>query len=82
MLVLAFNGAVIVLLRGILLGFQGGVDGCLWGCGRSRGVWGWLWLSCGIALLGGFAAAFPGEFALDYHFLKFRHFPNISQLVR
>ena len=61
------------------------------GCGLLRGMWDWLWFSCGIARRGGllvamfqgsFASAgevfiLPGGWALGYHSMGFGHFPNI-----
>ena len=61
--------------------------GCVWGCGRSRGVWCWFW--CGMArcgFLGGFlvvvagcsfvcVCGWRGVWALGYHSMGLGRFP-------
>ena len=61
------------------------------GRGGSRGIWDWLWFSCGVAHGGvisvfhGFSGSIGGAFvlvvgswALGYHSMGFGHFPGIS----
>ena len=81
---LGFEGSGVGWGRG-----EGGVSA---GSG-SRGVWDWLWFSCGAARSGGggdflFFGTFLlvlaklsfwwGPWALGYHSMVFRHFPDIS----
>ena len=62
------------------------------GRGGSRGMWDWLWFSCGVAHGGavisvfhGFSGSIGGAFvlvvggwALGYHSMGFGHFPGVS----
>ena len=59
------------------------------GYSGSQGIWGWLWFSCGIwdnerglvsvfwQVLAGHSF-WQGDWALDYHSMGFRQFPDIS----
>ena len=50
-------------MRGVLdgPGRVSELSGVLLACGRPRGIWGWLWFSCGVAhCVGGFIAIFRG----------------------
>ena len=65
-------GGAVLLLGG--LGPLGVMDsaGGVRGCGRSRGIWGWLWFLRGIVLCGGgFAAIFQKFFASIKEFFIF-----------
>ena len=45
------GGGIVGPAGGVWLGGSTGLWECV-GCGHSRGIWGWLWFSCGLARRG------------------------------